>query len=60
MKKLCHVADNYDNERGIGFFNEAVMAKKYTMPDKGDIHISDERFLAPEILFKPHLADVDC
>lgn len=36
-----------------------VLVESYTLPDGRVIRVGGERFEAPEVLFEPHLIDVD-
>ena len=50
-KNLCYIALNFEDEK---VKNEK---KTYKMPDGNEINISNECFIAPEILFNPKLYD---
>lgn len=53
-EKLCYVARDFEEEnpnRG----NTQNIIKTYELPDGQEVEVCDERFWAPEILFKPEL-----
>jgi len=57
-EKLCYVG--YDLELEKRLANETtVLVEQYTLPDGRVIHVGGERFEAPEVLFEPHLIDVE-
>lgn len=57
-EKLCYVS--YDLELDHKLAEETtVLVESYTLPDGRVIRVGSERFEAPEILFQPHLADVE-
>lgn len=53
-EKLCYVASNYDDE-----INKSKDTSKYKIPYGDEILISDELFKCTEILFNPHLYNLD-
>jgi len=57
-EKLCYVAYNVEKEEELSL-ETTVLVENSTLPDGRVIKISGERFQAPEILFQPHLVDVD-
>ncbi|XP_065832474.1 actin-related protein 2-A [Oscarella lobularis] len=57
-EKLCYVGYNIDLEQKLA--NETtVLVETYTLPDGRVVKLGGERFGAPEVLFEPHLIDVD-
>ncbi|KAF9761596.1 actin [Nosema granulosis] len=53
-EKLCYVSSDYDQDvRNTDLLSS--ITKNYEMPDGQIIEIGNERFRAPELLFKPHL-----
>jgi len=57
-EKLCYVG--YDLELEQRLANETtVLVEQYTLPDGRVIKVGGERFQAPEVLFEPHLLDVE-
>lgn len=57
-EKLCYVAYDIDLEQRLA--NETtVLVENYTLPDGRVIRVGGERFGAPEVLFQPHLIDVE-
>ena len=58
-EKFCFVSCDIDSdrqlERSTSFFNSY-----YLLPDGSRIHLSDEKFEAPEILFNPGLVGKEC
>lgn len=57
-EQLCYVG--YDLELEKRLANETtVLSRSYTLPDGRVIRMGGERFEAPEVLFQPHLIDVD-
>uniref|UniRef100_A0A674E6Q5 Si:ch211-241j12.3 n=3 Tax=Salmo trutta TaxID=8032 RepID=A0A674E6Q5_SALTR len=56
-EKCCRVAQDYESELTCG--RSASSEMYYTMPDGQVVHLSTERFSAPEILFKPDLIGRD-
>lgn len=53
-QRLCYVAYDLEAERRLAR-ETTVVHKHYTLPDSRTMRIGAERFLAPEILFTPHL-----
>jgi actin-related protein 2 len=50
----------YDLELEQRLANETtVLVEEYTLPDGRIIKVGGERFQAPEVLFEPHLIDVE-
>lgn len=57
-EKLCYIAYDIDLEQRLA--NETtVLVENYTLPDGRTIRVGGERFGAPEVLFQPHLIDVE-
>jgi len=57
-EKLCYVGHDLELEQRLA--NETtVLVEQYTLPDGRVIKIGGERFQAPEVLFEPHLLDVE-
>jgi len=57
-EKLCYVGYNIDQESKLAQ-ETTVLVEKYELPDGRVISVGSERFEAPEVLFQPHLIDVD-
>ncbi|KAI6654578.1 Actin-related protein 2-B [Oopsacas minuta] len=57
-EKLCYVAYNPHQETKLAT-ETTVLVETYTLPDGRVVKIGGERFEAPEVLFQPHLIDVD-
>lgn len=57
-EKLCYVGYNIDQEAKLAQ-ETTVLVEKYELPDGRVISVGSERFEAPEVLFQPHLIDVD-
>lgn len=57
-EKLCYVGYNIDQEAKLAQ-ETTVLVEKYELPDGRVISVGSERFEAPEVLFQPHLVDVD-
>jgi len=57
-EKLCYVGYNIDQESKLAQ-ETTVLVEKYELPDGREISVGSERFEAPEVLFQPHLIDVD-
>eukprot|EP01117_Protostelium_nocturnum_P013590 TRINITY_DN508_c0_g1_i1.p1 TRINITY_DN508_c0_g1~~TRINITY_DN508_c0_g1_i1.p1 ORF type:complete len:391 (+),score=151.08 TRINITY_DN508_c0_g1_i1:120-1292(+) len=57
-EKLCYVGYDLTLEKQLS--NETTtLVESYTLPDGRVIKVGGERFEAPEVLFEPHLLDVD-
>jgi len=57
-EKLCYVAYDTDLEKRLAL-ETTVLVQSYTLPDGRVIKVGGERFEAPEVLFEPHLLDVE-
>jgi actin-related protein 2 len=57
-EQLCYVGYDLDLEKRLA--NETtVLVRTYTLPDGRVIRVGGERFEAPEVLFQPHLIDIE-
>jgi len=57
-EQLCYVGYDLELEKRLSL-ETTVLVKTYTLPDGRVIRIGGERFEAPEVLFQPHLIDVE-
>ncbi|KJH53643.1 Actin [Dictyocaulus viviparus] len=57
-EKLCYVAYDVEQEQKLAL-ETTVLSETYTLPDGRTIRLGGERFEAPEVLFQPHLIDVE-
>ncbi|KAI6190045.1 Actin-related protein 2 [Aphelenchoides bicaudatus] len=57
-EELCYVAYNVEQEQKLAL-ETTVLTASYTLPDGRAIKVGAERFEAPEVLFQPHLIDVE-
>jgi len=57
-EKLCYVAYNIETEQKLAL-DTTVLVQSYTLPDGRVIKVGGERFEAAEVLFQPHLINVE-
>ncbi|KAH8836083.1 actin-2 [Flagelloscypha sp. PMI_526] len=57
-ENFCYVATNFDEEVTTAS-KSSIIEKNYELPDGQVITLGNERFRAPEALFKPHLIGFD-
>jgi len=57
-EQLCYVGYDLELEKRLAQ-ETTVLTRSYTLPDGQVIRVGGERFEAPEVLFQPHLIDVD-
>jgi len=57
-EQLCYVGYDLDLEKRLAQ-ETTVLTRSYSLPDGREILVGGERFEAPEVLFQPHLIDVD-
>lgn len=57
-EKLCYVAYDPEQEQKLAL-ETTVLVEPYTLPDGRVIKVGGERFEAPEVLFQPHLINVE-
>ncbi|EEQ81765.1 hypothetical protein NCER_101664 [Vairimorpha ceranae BRL01] len=57
-EKLCYVSADYEEDVKNNSLLSSI-TKNYEMPDGQIISIGNERFRAPELLFKPHLRGLE-
>jgi len=57
-EQLCYVGYDLDLEKKLAQ-ETTVLVRTYTLPDGRVIRVGGERFEAPEVLFQPHLIDVE-
>eukprot|EP01106_Pelomyxa_sp_JSP_P019138 TRINITY_DN93_c0_g1_i7.p1 TRINITY_DN93_c0_g1~~TRINITY_DN93_c0_g1_i7.p1 ORF type:complete len:430 (+),score=179.56 TRINITY_DN93_c0_g1_i7:89-1291(+) len=57
-EKLCYTGYDLQIEEQLGT-ETTVLVENFSLPDGRVIKVGQERYLAPEILFQPHLIDVD-
>jgi len=57
-EKLCYVGYDLELEKRLAQ-DTTVLVQSYTLPDGRIIRVGGERFEAPEVLFEPHLLDVE-
>jgi len=57
-EQLCYVGYDLELEKRLAL-ETTVLVRSYTLPDGRIIRVGGERFEAPEVLFQPHLIDVE-
>jgi len=57
-EQLCYLGYDLDVEKRLAL-ETTTLVKSYTLPDGRVIKLSSERYEAPEVLFQPHLIDVE-
>jgi actin-related protein 2 len=57
-EKLCYMGYDLELEKRLAL-ETTVLVQSYTLPDGREIRVGGERFEAPEVLFEPHLIDVE-
>ncbi|XP_065202797.1 actin-related protein 2 [Planococcus citri] len=57
-EKLCYIGYNIETEQKLAR-ETTVLVQSYTLPDGRVIKVGGERFEAPEVLFQPHLINVE-
>ncbi|VDK46775.1 unnamed protein product [Anisakis simplex] len=57
-EKLCYVAYDVEQEQRLAL-ETTVLTEPFTLPDGRVIRVGGERFEAPEVLFQPHLINVE-
>ena len=57
-EKLCYVAFDVEQEKRLAD-ETTCLSQIYTLEDGRTVRIGGERFEAPEVLFQPHLIDVE-
>jgi len=57
-EKVCYVGYDLELEKRLAF-DTTVLVEPFTLPDGRVIRVGGERFEAPEVLFEPHLLDVE-
>jgi len=57
-ERLCYVAYDVEQEQRLAL-ETTVLVEPYTLPDGRVIRVGGERFEAPEVLFQPHLINVE-
>jgi actin len=58
-EKLCYVSLDFDAEYKNAEADPSKFESSYTLPDGKKIVIGKEKFLCPELLFKPSLMDLE-
>ena len=54
-EKLCYVAFSFDEETRIASASLKLIEKSYKLPNESIITFANERFKAPEAMFRPNL-----
>jgi actin-related protein 2 len=57
-EKLCYVGYNIEQEQKLAT-ETTVLVETYTLPDGRVVKLGGERFEAPEVLFQPHLINIE-
>lgn len=57
-EQLCYTGYDLQTEKKLAL-ETTVLTRRYTLPDGREIKLAQERFEAPELLFQPHLLDID-
>lgn len=57
-EKLCYIGYDLETEQKLAL-ETTVLVQSYTLPDGRVIKVGGERFEAPEVLFQPHLINVE-
>lgn len=57
-EELCYVGYDLEVEKRLAL-ETTTLVKTYTLPDGRVIKVGSERYEAPEVLFQPHLIDVE-
>uniref|UniRef100_A0A914HI63 Actin-related protein 2 n=1 Tax=Globodera rostochiensis TaxID=31243 RepID=A0A914HI63_GLORO len=57
-EKHCYVAYDVEQEQRLAL-ETTILTESYTLPDGRVIKLGGERFEAPEVLFQPHLINVE-
>lgn len=57
-KRLCYIANDYDVELQNSYLNRKV-DRSFRLPDGTSISLDIDRFMCPEVLFRPGLANLD-
>ncbi|OZJ06275.1 hypothetical protein BZG36_00775 [Bifiguratus adelaidae] len=57
-EKFCYVSYDLELDQKLGT-ETTVLVENYTLPDGRVIKVGSERFEAPEVMFQPHLVDVE-
>jgi len=58
-EKFCYIALDADKEGKLAD-ETTVLNQSYTLPDGRKVTVARERFMAPELLFKPELNGFEC
>ncbi|CAF1454802.1 unnamed protein product [Adineta steineri] len=57
-EKLCYIAFDYEKEK-LTSMKTSITERSYELPDGQIVRIGSERFLAPEVLFKPSVIGLE-
>jgi len=58
-EELCYVASNFESVKQESTVLGGKSGQSYNLPDGQSVLISDERFMCPEVLFKPNLIGLE-